>query len=149
MPVIPRPRRFPPWALGLGCTFMAMAPAFAWRAWAEDPEAWSPGRLAVLAWAIVWVMIGARIYLTRLDEVARSAVRWAWEWGGAIGLGLAMAAAVSVLQFPALAAQVAELSQSDRWPATSVAFLYGVLSAVAAAFLGYTVCLIGWWVAKR
>jgi hypothetical protein len=150
MPAIPSLRRIPPWALAVAATVVAFAPPLALRALVPgDSETWSPLRLAGIAWATVWMLMGVRVYITRLDEAARAAQRWAWEWGGAIGLGLALAAAVTVVSNPALAQMIAEASQSDPWLDTSIAFLLGVMSAVAAAFLGFTVCWIGWWMAKR
>jgi predicted permease len=129
------------------CMAIALVPTLIFFFLARQlPEGIVPAiALAASAWALTWMII----YWRNLDETAREAQKTAWFWGGTLsGVASLMAAAF----VPAVQHWIHERAAgftTDTLPAENAGFMTGVLFVIVAQAAGFTLYLLGWWIAHR
>jgi hypothetical protein len=132
-------------AVGLGALTVVGVSATAatpfWPAtWGQAP---SIGVVVLAAGLAVFLVLHTLYWWRSLDEAAKEAHKWAWWWGGNLGFIVGGAAVV-------IAALNGVHLPPARVPHTDAALIAaGLIAALAAQAVGYTLAWCGWWVARR
>ncbi|NWE52600.1 hypothetical protein [Brevundimonas sp. P7753] len=109
-------------------------------AWGQAP---SIGVVVLAAGLAVFLVLHTLYWWRSLDEAAKEAHKWAWWWGGNLGFIVGGAAVV-------IAALNGVHLLPARVPHTDAALIAaGLIAALAAQAVGYTLAWCGWWVARR
>ena len=132
-------------AVGLGALTVVGVSATAatpfWPAtWGQAP---SIGVVVLAAGLAVFLVLHTLYWWRSLDEAAKEAHKWAWWWGGNLGFMVGGGAVV-------ISALNGVHLLPTRVPHTDAALIAaGLIAALAAQAVGYTLAWCGWWVARR
>lgn len=134
-------------------TLIALAPISIYMLLlALTPMSWTSG-MPMMWFAMAWAGAFSILHWVRMDEAAKESQKFALFWGSVAGTGVVF---ISLLAFPSfvefagdrIEAILADHPQSPMRPST-YGFVIGVIYLGLAQIIGFLVCWVGWWIAKR
>ena len=132
-----------------GASYMIAAAVLAFLGWSVIKGLLFLGHplAALLAMAtVVSGALGASLLLrNRLDEVGRSAERFAWYWGGGGATAWTM---VVLLSYALAGAPWLDLILRGSWSRVEL-ILLGALGLAAMQVMGFALVGVGWWLRRR